>query len=497
MEYLPGTPFESSIPPDSSGDKEVSKKKKKKTTRIPLPIKKTEVTDIVDGADVKKDAPITLESLFLNKNDNEEDLVDKDDSNDTEHKGEDIAFSHEITEGEIEGEGELVIERLQTDPKELIEGQIEATDELGENEPDDINLFESNDNHPPEVIDQAEDTQPTETNNPNIESVEVSTPESFTPSEEDSEPLPEPDYHKKINPNQRDVSPEVTSPTPQETSKPITERDLDDAYHKGRKRGNSNGVAAGALFGWWIGRRGKRKAELKSEQAIKQRDAEIANMSTEQIYTQDRLKAVERTQKHLEEAISQQDEKITERQAILKGDTYQATTAKFEKPTNNNTNETSKQKTEKAVTPDERITASEAIESETYHAPNDRRVETSAWHRYEVDKKTGKLIQDPELAYGEEFKKEQKQELLLKKNHDQAIASTVGSTVLFGASTNTTTSQSNKQTDQKNKKQKPSLRKVLSDTNYIKQQLVRRTMNPLTWLIAFLIFAFLLLVGVF
>ncbi len=42
----------------------------------------------------------------------------------------------------------------------------------------------------------------------------------------------------------------------------------------------------------------------------------------------------------------------------------------------------------------------------------DRRVETSAWHRIEVDKKTGRPVEDPTIAYGKEFTNEQHQEQL-------------------------------------------------------------------------------------
>lgn len=51
----------------------------------------------------------------------------------------------------------------------------------------------------------------------------------------------------------------------------------------------------------------------------------------------------------------------------------------------------------------------------------DRRVETSSWHRIEVDKKTGKAVENPELAYGEEFQKEQHQEQLRQQIAEASI----------------------------------------------------------------------------
>lgn len=53
----------------------------------------------------------------------------------------------------------------------------------------------------------------------------------------------------------------------------------------------------------------------------------------------------------------------------------------------------------------------------------DTRVESSAWHRIEVDKKTGKAIEDPEVAYGEEFQNEQHQEQLRQQIAEASMES--------------------------------------------------------------------------
>jgi len=60
---------------------------------------------------------------------------------------------------------------------------------------------------------------------------------------------------------------------------------------------------------------------------------------------------------------------------------------------------------------------------EPLEIPKDRRVETSAWHRIEVDKKTGKAVEDPTVAYGEEFQNEQHQEQL-RRQIDEASMET-------------------------------------------------------------------------
>lgn len=47
--------------------------------------------------------------------------------------------------------------------------------------------------------------------------------------------------------------------------------------------------------------------------------------------------------------------------------------------------------------------------------PADHRIETSAWHAIEVDKKTGKAVDNPSFAYGEAFQQEQHQEQLRRE----------------------------------------------------------------------------------
>jgi hypothetical protein len=52
----------------------------------------------------------------------------------------------------------------------------------------------------------------------------------------------------------------------------------------------------------------------------------------------------------------------------------------------------------------------ESAPSEQVALPPDRRVETSAWHRIEIDAKTGKLVEKPTLEYGEEYYHERSHE---------------------------------------------------------------------------------------
>lgn len=55
--------------------------------------------------------------------------------------------------------------------------------------------------------------------------------------------------------------------------------------------------------------------------------------------------------------------------------------------------------------------------------PKDHKVESSAWHHIEIDKKTGKAVEAPTVAYGEEFKREQHQEQLRRAIDEASISS--------------------------------------------------------------------------
>lgn len=60
-------------------------------------------------------------------------------------------------------------------------------------------------------------------------------------------------------------------------------------------------------------------------------------------------------------------------------------------------------------------------EEQEMELPQDRRVETSVWHRIEVDKKTGKAVEDPTFAYGEEYHHEQHQERLRREIEEASL----------------------------------------------------------------------------
>ncbi len=245
-----------------------------------------------------------------------------------------------------------------------------------------------------------------------------------------------------------------------------------DAVYRAERHGVRRGVVSGALFGWWLGRRGKRQAQHSAEVALKSRDKEIKKLTTEHELAAERLTAMERTESTL----------------INLGEKPQATV--IESVPAPSQPEAIKQKVEAkpvASPPPEEVAISEA----TYAVGTDKRVETSAWHRYEVDKKTGKLIEQPEVAYGQEFLKETKQEKLQRDAAEPQVAVQVGQTVLHANKQGTAEPAVQSPTNTA----APTPSSQPSRASFAKSQIVRSTKSPLTWIVAFAIVVVLFIAG--
>jgi len=499
MEYFPSTPFEAPVDPDQSGDKKLSKKKKK-TTRIPLPVQKLEANDDYVVLEHKPKTPSGFEAFFIKQED--DNFKDTGEVSNNAREG-------MLLEGELTREGGVIINHPEATKSQDIGNillDIHNDAELPQGPDEESKIVEAY-----EVPSQQAATRTVEA------PIEVKTPESITPTEitynnEEivptpidyesvvSEPLSTPERQSMIDPS---VSKDIDISAEQyhtETVKPqITERDLSDAYYRGQKRGVSRGVASGALFGWWLGKRGKRAVERESKMALDNRDKEIKSLKSEHIQAAERLEAIRRTQGHLEAATSKKMEHgiDTERPVVLRGNTYQKTPVIFEQNIlSHNKPEATTVMAEKQAEVIKPVPELKPIIEERYTPVLGRRVETSSWHRYEVDAATGKLVENPTIAYGEEFNKERKQELLRKKLTDEAVVSSVGSALLTGADSVGVAQSKPLTKPQNNKPHRSPLLSVLTDTKFIKQQLVRRTTDPATWVVAVVFVVLLFLAGV-
>jgi hypothetical protein len=226
------------------------------------------------------------------------------------------------------------------------------------------------------------------------------------------------------------------------------QRELNEAEYQGAKRGHRSGLGAGLLFGWLLGRHGKKKQARNFENQLGSKDKQIKGLKNEQQTAQTRVEAIKRTQESLQTHMAEMSAKAANAPENKPGVLAEvrelahvgATTAEQQTKTlsaaENLTAERQRppltrsviegqmsaaavegtlarpevqKDVERQTKPEER-----AITEETYKTPEGRRVETSAWHRIEVDAKTGKAVEDPEVAYGEEFKREKRQEVLRK-----------------------------------------------------------------------------------
>ena len=224
------------------------------------------------------------------------------------------------------------------------------------------------------------------------------------------------------------------------------ETELNDAEYYAEKRGKSQGVAAGLFAGWLFGRRGKKKAQKEHVKELKTKNKEINDLKSEQFTAQERIKTIQRNQEQLQSNIQAESARASqesakknteaamveksaasnpsiERSSVGESNAFLVETAATAAIAGNKSRSTEKAKSAETQPENKEIT------EDTYHSSEGSRVETSAWHRIEIDEKTGKPIESPDVAYGEEFRRERRQEILPK---DRTGGTSGGSANLIG-----------------------------------------------------------------
>ena len=189
------------------------------------------------------------------------------------------------------------------------------------------------------------------------------------------------------------------------------------------------GLLAGLLVGGMIEHVRHKRRERRME---KQQAEALKTLSGEQqaaaLRAAEREKAAGRKQTALESQLARLKEQIV-RTAPEQSRTTETIPEKRQidraEQMNRATNQKSPEDAAKARAELERMWAADeaaALEKQR-EIPDDRRIETSAWHAIEVDKKTGKAVENPTLEYGEEFKYEQHQEQLRREVEAASIES--------------------------------------------------------------------------
>jgi|GEM_PF-3734514 len=208
------------------------------------------------------------------------------------------------------------------------------------------------------------------------------------------------------------------------------EKELSDAELHGRREGTRRGVVTGLLFGWLLGRRGKNKAAREHAEELKSKNKEITELQKDQNTSDRELHTVINNQETIKEALTKQTEKVKDlerAQAESKKDLGEKAVKSVETASASRQSEKERsnrlganteafenrpksieqlRQAKLELAPEERVE-----KEEDYQTAEGRRVETSAWHRIEIDEKTGRAVEDPTVAYGREFLHEQHQEV--------------------------------------------------------------------------------------
>lgn len=307
---------------------------------------------------------------------------------------------------------------------------------------------------------------------------------------------------------------------------------------RAEKRGLSRGVLSGGLVGFWLGnRRGKRVTAEKLEPTIndhqkrlEERDRTIEELARERganrRLTEQRLGVIERTQREFSDfmkrnwetrVLGKQPEKPiastdSTKPAEVKPQAketplieaykpvFEPLVEPIEKPAKAEAIKNpieNQPKTEKASKPVEE----QSVTEELYAVEKGHRVETSAWHRIEVDEKTGRTVEKPTIDYGEAFKREQQQEKLAANAAKSQTAAQVGMTLLYSGTNETPKPLAPKDSTYQPvaplNPDKPIGQTIRDNLPYIKQELVNKTTSPITWTVSAIIVALLLAAGVF
>ena len=300
----------------------------------------------------------------------------------------------------------------------------------------------------------------------------------------------------------------------------------EDALYHAEKRGLRRGLGAGLLFGWMFGRRGKKQAAEQHKREIDSKNKELTALKQEQVLAQQRLEAIQRTQESLranitekppvapqagkktaesvrlgpEATVSPADSavnqevnhkprlKVAEIVAMTAAEVVAVTEGahqKVEAPAAASAVEKQKVTAEKLPLPPEE----QEITEDTYTVSKDRKVESSAWHRIEVDAKTGRPILDPEVAYGEEFKREQRQEVWKDRPGDTDTKTSAGilGSLAAGAlasGSSGTPGENSVESDKNDQALTVPYPEEIKNTIHADNRLVKYASSPLLWALA-------------
>lgn len=252
---------------------------------------------------------------------------------------------------------------------------------------------------------------------------------------------PNPPYGARSpwNPNFQPPQPNTANvlPTPSASiGNTITQRDIDDAEYYGRKKGLGEGVATGLLVGGTYEHLKHKGREKKTEKRFNEQQKELEQTRVDNSFNlQEQVRKNDEMQRQLDgidmrtQNVQTVEDRVMPQTEEVKPTQYQPPKfdqPRFEQPRTNLfeqqaptsiTRPEQTQMTEQNPVVNQEIPKPPRTEQqvqagqvEQLDIPKDHRIETSAWHSIEVDAKTGKAVENPTFAYGEEYYHERAQE---------------------------------------------------------------------------------------
>lgn len=250
------------------------------------------------------------------------------------------------------------------------------------------------------------------------------------------------------NPTRQSRTPETTASSARETNEQL--------YYVERN-GARRGVLSGLLLGAMIEHFRHKKREKKLQTRLKDTEKNVKKLEANEQYLQKEMAKNERAAGRRKTALERQIERLRavpvavptkENAPIVVAEKEKSHAPTPESPFN--TSETKKDvfeasspfnspfsteaasksraaesKREEKINPEiqkAKQAVEQAIENQVITVPEGHRLQTSAWHTIEVDKKTGRAAENSSIEYGEEFKHEQHQEQLRQPSDEASQA---------------------------------------------------------------------------
>lgn len=456
------------------------KKKKKKTGILPLPVETEAAKEAKESSDKKKKT-----ELFSTEPEEKETSITEDD---TELELPEV----EVPTDESPFLGELVIDH--TDDDTAVVGSEEET------------ILSTADTEAASTLEyETAESEPRDSNEPEYTVKDTPAEERvydvITPPEAPAYPYQDtpanPDhmpggasFGALFDPSQRVAAQTAESLNDLQADMIPAEEARRRAY-RAEKRGLSKGVASGALAGWWLGRRGVRNRMERQQQTLQREHAQAVEQ-LQAVQTR-QAQSAQRRESVLRQTIDRLRHMVD--RGTTPAENKQEGKPLYEQPVNAPTEQKNVlpiQEVQKAVHEQPKPPVEELpIQEEMLQAPEGRRYESSAWHRIEVDEKTGRLVEQPTVEYGEAFKHEQQVERLAYESAQNQTAPAVAATGTQTENTPILPPPPVQSTPEPIVPTQPD-----EDLEFVRQQLVQQTKNPYVWGIAVLILLFLLATGI-